>query len=69
MQYWQSPPGLANWSDRRGGDVAQLVMASERRAADAGSIPQCGEGFSAKSQLSVQTLLRCPHPPVCNGMH
>ena len=41
-----------------GGDVAQLVRASDRHAADAGSIPLCGKGFFSQSQLSVQILLR-----------
>ena len=48
------------------GDVAQLVRASDRHAADAGSIPWCGKGFFFKSQLSVQTLLRVSvHPRPC----
>ena len=48
-----------------GGDVAQLVEASDRHAADAGSIPRCGKGFFSQSQLSVQTLLRVSlHPRV-----
>ena len=41
-----------------GGDVAQLVRASDRHAADAGSIHRWGKGFFSQSQLSVQTLLR-----------
>ena len=47
----------------RGWDVAQLVRASDRHAADAGSILRCGKGFSSQSQLSVQTLCRCPYTP------
>ena len=47
------------------GDVAQLVRASDRHAADAGSIPRCGKGSYSQSQLSVQTLLRCPYTPAC----
>ena len=48
-----------------GGDAAQLVRASDRHAADAGSIPRCGKGFFSQSQLSVQTLLRVSvHPRV-----
>ena len=35
----------------------------------AGSIPRCEKGFFSPSQLSVQTLLRCPYIPVCNCMH
>ena len=51
-----------------GGDVAQLV---EHRT---GTLPtqvrfRCGKGFFCLSQLSVQTLLRCPYTPVCNRMH
>ena len=54
----------------RGWDVAQLVRASDRHAADAGSIPRCGKGFSSPSQLSVQTLFLVPVPlPVCKRMH
>ena len=52
-----------------GGDVAQLVRASDRHAADAGSIPPCSKGFFSQGQLSVQTLLRCPYTPVCSRMH
>ena len=52
----------------RGGNAAQLVRASNHHAADAGSIPRCGKGFFSQSQLSVQTLLRCPYTPVCNRM-
>ena len=48
---------------RLGGDVAQLVRASDWHADDAGSIPQCGKGFFSQSQLSVQTLLRCSYSP------
>ena len=48
-----------------GGDVAQLVRASDRHATDAGSIPRCGKGFFSQSHLSVQTLLRVSlHPRV-----
>ena len=46
-----------------GGDVAQLVRASDRHAAEAGSIPRCGKGFFSQSQLSVQTLLRVSVQP------
>ena len=45
------------------GDVAQLVRASDRHAADAGSTLRCGKKFFfSQSQLSVQTLLRSPCP-------
>ena len=42
---------------------SSIGRASDRHAADAGSIRRCGKGFFSQSQLSVQTLLRCPHPP------
>ena len=46
--------------------LAPLVRASDRHAADAGSIPRCGKGFFfSQSHLSVQTLLRVSvHPHV-----
>ena len=47
-----------------GGDVAQLVRASDRRAADAGSISRCGKGFFSHSQLSVHTHT-CVRTPPC----
>ena len=48
-----------------GGDVAQFFRASDRHAADAGSIPWCSKGFFSPSQLSVQTLLHVSvHPRV-----
>ena len=43
--------------------------ASDRHAADAGPISRCCKGFFCWSQLSVQTLLRCPYIPVRNCMH
>ena len=47
------------------GDVAQLVRASDRHAAESGSIPRCGKGFFSQSHLSMQTLLRVSvHPRV-----
>ena len=51
--------GLDNW----GGDAAPLITASDRHATDAASIPRCGKGFFSQSQLSEQTLLRCPYIP------
>ena len=54
--------------DNSGWDVAQLVRASDRHAADTGSIPRCGTGFSSQSQLSMQTFFRCPYTSVCNRM-
>ena len=51
-------------SRSRSGDVVHLVRASDRHAADAGSIPRCGKGFFSHGQLSVQTVLRVSvHPP------
>ena len=45
-----------------------FVGASDRHAADGGSIPRCGKGFFSQSQLSVQTLLRVSvHPPCAIG--
>ena len=42
-----------------------MVRASDRHAADAGSIPWCGKGFFSQSQVSVHTLLRVSvHPRV-----
>ena len=60
---------LINIDEDQGWDVAQLVKASDRHAADAGSIPRRGKGFSSQSQLSVQTLFRCPYTHVRNCMH
>ena len=48
---------------------SSVGRASDRYTADAGSIPRCGKGFFSQSQLSVQTLLRCPYTPVFNRMH
>ena len=42
--------------------VAQSVRATGRHAADAGSIPRCGKGFSSQSLLSVQTPSVSVHP-------
>ena len=36
---------------------------SNRHAAEAGSIPRCGNGFFSQSQLSVQIFFGCPHSP------
>ena len=56
----------------RGWDVAQLVRASDRHAADAGSIPRCGKGFSSRQlyvnfQCGLSVGVRTP--PVCHRMH
>ena len=48
---------------------SSVSRASDHHAADAGSIPRCGKGFFSQSQLSVQTLLRCPYTPECNRVH
>ena len=50
-----------------GGDVAQLVRASDRHAADAGSIPQCGKGFFPPIvNFQCRLSYMCPYTPVCN---
>ena len=46
-----------------GWGCSTVVRASDRHAADAGSIPWCGKGFFSQSRLSVQTLSRCPYSP------
>ena len=51
------------------GDVAQLVdsnIGPARRCRRFDS--HCGKRFFSQSQLSVQTLLRCPYPPLCIRM-
>ena len=52
-----------------GWGCSSVDRASDRHAADVGTIPRCGKGFFSQSQLSVQTLFRCPYTPVCNRMH
>ena len=44
-----------------GRGCGSVGRASDRHAAEAGSVPRCGKGFFFHSQLSVQTLLRCPY--------
>ena len=34
-----------------------------KRNSDAGSSLRCGKGFFSRSQLPLQTLLRCPYSP------
>ena len=53
---------------RKGGDVAQLVRASDRHADDVGLIPRCGEGFFFLPRVNFQCRLSyvCPYTPVCN---
>ena len=48
---------------------SSVGRASNRHAADAGSIPMCGKGFLSQTQLPVHTLLRCPYTLVCNRAH
>ena len=51
-------------------ECSSVGRASDQHAADASSIPRCDKGFFSQSQLSVQTLVRCPYTPVYNGgMH
>ena len=40
---------------------SSVGRASDRHAADAGSIARCGKEFSPQSQLSVQILFRCSY--------
>ena len=51
-----------------GWGCSSVGRATDRHAADAGSIPRCGKGFFSLSQLSVQILFTItssppPHPP------
>ena len=49
----------------RGWDVARLVRASDRHAAEAGSIPRCGKGFFfPKSTFSADFLKASVHSRV-----
>ena len=52
-----------------GWGCSSVSRASDWHDTDTGSIPRCGKGFSSQSQLSAQTLLRCPYTPVCGRMH
>ena len=52
-----------------GWGCSSVGKVSDRHAADAGSISQCGEGFFSWSQVSVQALLQCPYTPICNCIH
>ena len=47
----------------KGWGCSAVGRASDRHAAEAGSIPRCGKGFFSPSQLSVQTLTVSVHPP------
>ena len=46
-----------------GQECGLVGRASDLHAAEAGSIPRCDKEFFPQSQLSVQTLLRCPRSP------
>ena len=48
----------------RSEDVAQLVRAADRHAADAGSIPRCGKEFFSQSTFSANSLT-CVRTPTC----
>ena len=50
----------ANWGGR---GCSSVGRASDRHAAESGSISRRGKNFSSLSQLSEQTLLRCPYSP------
>ena len=52
---------LVELPPRRG--CSSVGRASDRHAADAGSIPRCGKGFFSHRQLSVQTLYDVRTPP------
>ena len=45
----------------RGRGCSSVGRASDRHAAEAGSISRCSKGFFFQSQPLVQTLLRCPY--------
>ena len=55
--------------ERKVRGCSSVGRASDRHAVDAGSMTRCGKGFFSQSQLSVQTVLRCPDIPVCNRKH
>ena len=55
LQLWMVKSNTTTWWG-----CSSVGRASGQHAADAGSIPRCGERFSFESQLSVQTLSRCP---------
>ena len=61
--------GHVRTNKHRGREGSPVGRASDRHAADKGSIPRCGKGVFSQGQLSVQTLLRCQYTPVCNRMH
>ena len=61
--------GFAVRMHERGRGCRSAGSASDRHAADAGSIPQCRKGFFSQSQLLLQTLLQRMCTSVCNCMH
>ena len=64
----RSPSFESTKNTKKGWDAAQLVTASDRHAADAGSMPRYDKGFSSQSQLSVQRVRNPPPPPhVCKS--
>ena len=63
-----SDRGLAHSIDQMGGDVAQLLRASDCHTADAGSIPWCGKDSLPRVNFSC-TFFQCLYTPVCNHMH
>ena len=65
MHYYGTTDCYTVW----GWGCSLVGRASDRHAADPGSIPRCGMGFFSQSQLSVQTLLRCMYTPVRNRMY
>ena len=50
-------------SQHVGRGCSSVGRASNRHAAEAGSIPRGGKRFFSQSQLSMQSLLRCPYTP------
>ena len=56
---------LTDLSPFSGWGCSSAGRASDRHAAEAGSILRCGEEFFSQSQLSVQTLLRVSVQPSC----
>ena len=56
-------------SSLRDGDAAQLLRATTGTPLTQVRFPGAAREFSSQCQLSVQTLFRCPHTPVCNSMH
>ena len=50
---------------RLGGDVAQLVRASDHHAADKGSIPWCCKGFFFPGSIFSADSFTCVRTPLC----